>query len=191
MLLTRILHRTNKGLMFRLTVFILLLSSLAGCISAPPTTADWPSNLPPRELYETAWAQDTANQEVQSLNAYLRWVLRFYQGWPVYDYGWLDITRDVLASIQEPAEKESVAEQLIEMGQLISLEWSKDSPDRYIRTPTISTWGDALREAIEREEVQALTIRLFEDIDKLANQQISITDITLERYYDTEEEDFF
>ena len=101
--------------MFRLTVFILLLSSLAGCISAPPTTADWPSNLPPRELYETAWAQDTANQEVQSLNAYLRWVLRFYQGWPVYDYGWLDITRDVLASIQEPAEKESVAEQLIEM----------------------------------------------------------------------------
>lgn len=118
-------------------------------------------------------------------------MLRFYQGWPVYDYGWLDITRDVLASIQEPAEKESVAEQLIEMGQLISLEWSKDSPDRYIRTPTISTWGDALREAIEREEVQALTIRLFEDIDKLANQQISITDITLERYYDTEEEDFF
>jgi hypothetical protein len=177
--------------MFRLITLLLLITSVSACISTPPATADWPSNLPPREFYETAWADDTANQEVQSLNAYLRWVLRFYQGWPVYDYGWLDITGDVLASIEEPSEKQLVAERLIEMGQLISLEWSKDSPDRYIRTPTISTWGDALREAIEREEVQALTNKLFEDIDKLANQQLSISDITLGRYYDTEEEDFF
>jgi hypothetical protein len=177
--------------MFRLIPLLLLIASVTGCVSTPPETADWPSNLPPRELYETAWAQDPINQEVQSLNAYLRWVLRFYQGWPVYDYGWLDISRDVLDSLENLTERELVAQRLGAMGQLISLEWSKDSPDRYIRTPTISTWGDALREAVERDEVQVLANRIFEDIDQLANQQLAISDITLERYYDTEEEDFF
>lgn len=177
--------------MFRLIPVFLLITSLTSCVTAPPETADWPSDLPPRTLYETAWAQDMGNQKVQSLNSYLRWVLRFYQGWPVYDYGWLDITRDVLTSMKDPVEKELVTQRLIEMGQLISLEWSKDSSDRYIRTPTINAWGDALREAVEREEVQVLSNRIFEDIDQLANQQLSISNITLKRYYDIEEEDFF
>lgn len=177
--------------MLRLIPLLLLITSLAGCVSTPPDTAAWPSNLPPRALYETAWKQDPINKKIQSLNSYLRWVIRFYQGWPVYDYGWLDITRDVLNSIKDPVEKELIAQRLVEMGQLISLEWSKDSPDRYIRTPTISTWGDALREAIERKEVQVLANRIFHDIDQLANQQLALNEITLKRYYDTEEEDFF
>ena len=178
--------------MFRLTIVLfLVMASLVGCIGTPPSRAEWPNNLPPRSLYETAWAQDPENQMVQSLDGYLRWVLRFYQGWPVYDYGWLDITHDVLASIDDIEKQERVAPRLIEMGRVVSIEWSKDSSDRYIRTPTISIWGDALREAVNRDDVQTLVGKIFEDIDQLANRQLGLEDITLDRYYDIEEEDFF
>ncbi|MBT5031699.1 MAG: hypothetical protein HOM55_05315 [Proteobacteria bacterium] len=137
------------------------------------------------------WTQDPSNQMVQSLDSYLRWVLRFYQGWPVYDYGWLDLTRDVLTSIENPVKQELLAPRLVELGRVISIEWSKDSSDHYIRTPTISIWGDALREAVIRDDVQALTDKIFKDIDQLASRQLDLKDVTLKRYYDIEEEDFF
>ena len=177
--------------MFRLTLQLLLIAGLVGCISAPPSEAEWPGDLPPRSLYETAWTQDPSNQMVQSLDSYLRWVLRFYQGWPVYDYGWLELTRDVLVSIENPVARELLASRLVELGRVISIEWSKDSSDRYIRTPTISIWGDALREAVNRDDVQALTNKIFRDIDQLASRQLDLKNVTLKRYYDIEEEDFF
>ena len=168
-----------------------MLVSLLGCTVTPVQEIAWPENIPPRELYEQAWRADEQNRAVQDLDGYLRWVLRFYQGWPVYDYGWLDTTRDVLASADNPGDRNILRAQLFEMGKRISIEWSKDSDHRYIRTPTISAWGSALREATDRGEVAELMDRVFNDIDLLAARQLKVEEISLERYYTLEEEDFF
>lgn len=175
----------------RLATGLLCLSLLGACVSIPPEEIEWPANIPPKEYYNEIYDQDEANQAVQSRSEYLTWVIRFYEGWTLYEEGWHWTTNRVMESLESEEEKARVSAMMSELGARISAEWSKDASNRHIFTRTISAWGQALLESVNRNEEEALITRVSADIDSLFAGELEPDDIVYGRYYEEEEIEFF
>jgi hypothetical protein len=164
---------------------------VAGCARTPPDEAEWPGNIPPQAFYNEIYNGDVQNQEIQSRGEYLTWVIRFYKGWTLYEEGWNWTTQRVLESLEDPEEQTRVRHKMSELGARISAEWSKDAANRHIFTRTISAWGQALLESINRDEEEILLDRVSADVDALFNGELESSDIVYERYYEAETIEFF
>lgn len=163
---------------------------LAGCVSHVGVITDWHGELPPVEPFVEAYENDLANQEVQSMEDYLLWIKRFYQGWVVYDNGWLKMSRGLTE--QMPLDQRTIASQRIaEIGLKIAPEWAKEKKDRYIFTDMVAVWGEALLEALDRGEVFEYMDSVEQDLKLLKNGQIQRQDISMQRYFPDIKEDSF
>ena len=76
-----------KGLSYVFVVAV-MVTAISGCVTPPPKSDDWPKQLPEKSFYLEQYAADRDNQQVQSQEDYLKWVKRFYLGWPFYPKGW-------------------------------------------------------------------------------------------------------
>jgi len=154
----------------------------ASCARAPVERVAWPSGLPPIDHYESVYAEDESNQAVQSRDDYLRWVVRFYKGWRLYQDGWESTTRDVLYGVESKTERKRMKRKMATLGRLISSEWAKNSDNRRIRSRELSIWGQALLKSMNRGAEEELIDQVTRDVNALLSERLEPSDINLERY---------
>jgi hypothetical protein len=153
---------------------------LAACVSIPRVT-DLPEHLPPVSWYVAAWQDDSANQQYQSLDEYLVWVRRFYEGFNIAP-GWDDLTRQVLERIPA-SDQEVVSSRLFELGRTISVEWAKSNEERLIDTRNAAVWRDALQEALSQGDLDNYLDRVDADVSAILAGSLAGEEIRFERYY--------
>ena len=175
-------RRVHSSVIFRCVLQTFILAILAGCTLAPVREVDWPADIPPKSYYERLYDNDAADRAAQTEDEYLTWVIRFYVGWEGFPSGWRDISREASDTVP-PERHEVVRNKFSRLGKFISGEWAKDAVSRVIFTNTVAVWGDALFEAAEREEVEALLDRVGGDVESLLARQLDPETITLDRYY--------
>lgn len=166
----------------RVLIF-LAISWLGGCAAEPLRQSVWPETLPAQAEFAEHYRQDRRNAERQSLEQYLTWVERFYQGWELYPTGWNRISQDLAAKIADPAAKPEIAAKLRRLGIAIAAEWAKDNAVRRITTRHVGIWGNALQKSAERAEIAAILDRVLDDVDNLLNNRIAADIITENRFY--------
>jgi len=144
-------------------------------------TPGWPAELPPQSYYESVYAADRHNQEVQSKAGYLLWVKRFYRGWGGIP-GWFAIREQVLADV-EPDRRDEMAARLNDLGRRIAGEWAKASDRRAILATTVQVWIDAAHEAGAHGDHERLLQQISADVDALLADTMEPAAIRLSRYY--------
>lgn len=164
---------------------------ISGCVNQSTKTANWPSEIPPRDYFEDLYEADANNKKMQPLKDYLMWVTRFYEGWELYRNGWTKVTQDSLRTVKNPAAAAEIKMKMDLIGKIIAGEWSKAKANSRIQTRHIAIWGNALVESIKRNEELALINRVLADAAGLVEQKIGADDVTAERYYPKDKDDVF
>lgn len=167
-----------------LRVFLIVLTfMLSSCASYPKVVSSWSSALPPVDIFLSEYESDIENQAEQSVKVYLTWIKRFYEGWVVYDNGWLNMSVELTSRVEDPSERQKVQEKIHELGLMIAPEWAKEKSNRYIKTKAVAAWGDSLLEALSRGDVMSLMESVVLDIERMKQGQLSSDDIRIERYF--------
>lgn len=177
----------------RLMAIAILVSTLFACSSNKIVRqADaWPSDMPSRAYFISIYEADESNKKIQTEEEYLVWIVRFYSGWELYRRGWIKMTNELVAQIEDPNQVNEIRHKVDRMGRLIAGEWAKKSPTRTIYTRNVSIWGNALLESLDRNEALPLINRVNQDVDDLLAQKIKADSITPERYFPVDEDDPF
>lgn len=173
-----------------MTIRILILLAigwLGGCATSADRHAAWSASLPAQAGFAAFYLQDRRNAEMQSLDQYLVWVERFYQGWDLYPTGWNQISRDLAGKITDPGVKREIEAKLRRLGIAIAAEWAKDNSVRRITTRHVGIWGNALQKSAERAEIPNIVDRVLDDVDNLLNNRIAADVITENRFYREED----
>jgi len=154
---------------------------LTSCIGG--RAADWPQELPPRQIFIEAFHSDVSNQSLQTQAAYLSWIRSFYTGTLIYPTGWLDIQRQLLAR-SSPEQRQDLQDKLAELGVAIGSEWAKENRNRLIDNRMLALWGSILQLA-EAEGKQAESVELIAaDVDRLYQGDLGKQAIVESRYTD-------
>ncbi len=156
---------------------------LTACASYQDIGSDWHQALPPVDIFVAAYESDDENAQIQAIEVYLLWVKRFYQGWALYENGWLKMSDDLARRIKDPAERRAAAAKIRRIGLLVAPEWAKEKDSRYITTSMIVVWGESLLESLDRGNPLRLMDAVLTDIDLLEGGQLDVEDISVERYF--------
>ncbi len=160
---------------------------MLGCTAAPtrsvttPAQDEWPRGAPPRAHYARLYEGDEANQRVQTKAEYYRWIVRFYEGWPMFPTGWRDTETQLLEGVDEE-HYAIITAKLSYLGHLISGEWAKDNGVRRIHSSTLMVWGALLRDAHEDAGKERAIDHVTEDVLGLLSGTLSADAIDRERY---------
>jgi len=142
---------------------------------------DWPSNLPERSYFEAAYAADSTNQNVQSREEYLGWILSFYEGTLVAPIGWEEMQATVVA-MAPITRSNDVDARLTELGQQIAAEWAKENDTRFIDSRMLSIWGSVLQLVVSPEQqFEAIQI-ISADVDALTRGSMLPSEVQDQRY---------
>jgi len=172
----------------KLLVISLLLTS---CATQRGLQQQWSEAMPPLEYFEEVYAKDLRNQQEQTLDEYLLWVKRYYQGSPLYRRGWLDVTEDLVAQIEDPALAKEVSNKMYAVGRAVAGEWAKKTNTRKIFTHHVAVWGNALVESMNRGEELKLINSVHRDVNQLLADKLSVDAIKADRYYAPDKDDVF
>lgn len=170
-------------------VLIAMPVILTGCAGIGEAKLTWEADLPSQQYFLDAYDRDPTNAKNQSLDQYITWVTRFYQGWELYPEGWHIITRNIIVSIKQQELLPEIQDKMQRLGLLISAEWAKDNQSRQINTRHVSIWGNALLKSLEHGETLSMLNRITTVVEDLLAKRISATVITENRFY--AEEDIF
>lgn len=152
---------------------------LASCIT--PSIRNWPDEVPRQSLFVRAYRADAENQALQTEQAYLEWILGFYQGTLIYPTGWLDIEEMLLEST-EPESREQLDRRLEQLGITIGAEWAKENEARLIDNRMLALWGSTLQLMQSTDErIEAIEL-MAEDINQLFAGSLRKRDIVEARY---------
>jgi hypothetical protein len=181
------------ALMTRLLALLILVSSLFACSSTKVARqADaWPNAMPSRAYFLKVYEADETNKKIQTQEEYLTWIVRFYSGWELYRRGWIKMTDELVAQVDDPAQVKEIRHKVDRIGRLVSGEWAKKSDTRTIYLRHVSIWGNALLESLDRDEALPLINRVNQDVDDLLAHRIKAEVITAERYFPADEDDPF
>jgi len=169
-----------------------MILGLSACASLHDGTADpWPVDLPPLGFFLAAYEQDTKLHEEQSLEEYLYWVRKFYEGTTLYPRGWNDITEDLLAAAGEGAPIEARERRLYRLGRGIAAEWSKANNVRLVDEGHLSVWGVAAGRAVNEGNVDETLDFIASDLEKLLAEELPTDAITADRYHEPDPDDWF
>jgi hypothetical protein len=177
----------------RLMAALILASSLFACSSNKIVrqTDAWPSEMPSRAYFLKIYEADEANKKIQTKEEYLTWIVRFYSGWELYRRGWIKMTNELVAQVEDPSQVKEIRYKINRIGRLVSGEWAKKADTRTIYLRHVSIWGNALLESLDRNEALPLIDRVNQDVDDLLAHRIKADVITAERYFPVDEDDPF
>ena len=179
-----------KIFMLRINLVILLFCfALVACAPAIIKPDDWPRGIPPKSHYQQLYKLDNSNHELQTEEEYLKWVVIFFQGYNLID-GWQSITEQVLAKVSDDRYA-IIASKMNYLGQLISGEWAKLSPQRVIVNRSVSVWSEAIKIAADRNEIEDYIDNVINDIDALFARKLDPDLIQLDRYYENTDDYFW
>ena len=171
---------------------ILILLTLVGCKTLTTAPA-WPSDLPERQIFVDKYL---SNRQVKTespkvIEAHLSWIIRFYQGTVLYPNGWNRVSKRFLASIESPEDREEIAVRIRSLGILIANEWAQDNDVRRINSSHVATWGSALRTSAEQNDQKNYITKVERDVNALIDGTVKSSEISYERYYQSEDYDNF
>jgi hypothetical protein len=177
----------------RFMAVLILASSLFACSSNKIVRqADaWPSEMPSRAYFLKIYEADEANKKIQTQEEYLTWIVRFYSGWELYRRGWIKMTNELVAQVEDPNQIKEIRYKVNRIGRLVSGEWAKKADTRTIYLRHVSIWGNALLESLDRNDALPLINRVNQDVDDLLAHRIKADIITAERYFPVNEDDPF
>ena len=161
------------------TTISLLCLVLFSC--ANQDLANWPSSIPQQQVFVAAYTADSGNQQRQSQQEYLQWIMSFYQGNLAYQSGWLDIETIVLAAA-DSNDRQQLDRQLNELGTAIASEWAKHNEIRLIDTRMLGLWGSLLQLASNSEQRQRSIEIIREDVSALLSGTLNGSEIQDPRY---------
>lgn len=174
--------------------YIALITSTISACQINKLSNNWPSDLPPLEIFVAAHAEQSKRGTNDStLDQHLVWIKRFYKGSIIYPIGWNDMIETVTSSFSlEQQEDAALAKQKLEdLGLRICIEWAQANDKRRINSSNIAVWGNALRTSVERNE-QISFISIVEiDVQDMINGELSMQEISIDRYYPPEDYDNF
>ncbi len=177
---------------WRLMQALVLISLLSACAGLRDgTSSEWPQGFPPASFFVSAYEADTANHELQSLQEYLYWVRRFYEGTALYPTGWNDLTADVLAATPDPDLASKRKQKLHRLGRDIAAEWSKDSSVNRVESYHLAVWGGAAGRAVDVGNVDETLQKVSHDVQKLLLLALPPEVITESRYHPEDPDDEF
>lgn len=168
-----------------------IISLLSACSSLRDSSSEWPEGLPPARFFISAYEKDTTNHQHQSLQQYLYWVRRFYEGTTLYPNGWNDLTADVLSQAPDPELAAQRKQKLYQLGLAIAAEWSKASVVNRVESPHLAVWGVAAGRAVEEDNVDETLQKISEDVQKLLSLELPPNTITEDRYHPEDPDDEF
>ncbi|MEQ8409386.1 MAG: hypothetical protein RKH07_14035 [Gammaproteobacteria bacterium] len=164
-----------------LTILVLCLT-LGACSTS--SISDWPRDIPPQALFIEAYQADARNQQLQTQNEYLEWIIGFYEGTLLYPTGWQDVETQLLQGTPV-SERPGLQSRLTELGVVIGSEWAKDNDVRLINNRLLALWGSTLQLMVGPEQ-QLLAIEEIErDIDLLLLGTLQKEDVREARYAET------
>ena len=178
----------------RLSALFILITGLLACTTQSKKIARsdaWPEGMPSRAYFVKVYEADDVNKQIQTQEEYLTWILRFYNGWELYGRGWLKMTNELVAQVNDPSQVKEIKFKIDRIGRLVSGEWAKKSDTRTIYLRHVSIWGNALLESLDRNEALPLINRVNQDVDDLLAHRIKANVITAERYFPIDENDPF
>jgi len=162
--------------------FVLISASCLAFLACQSYKIDqWPDALPDRQLFIAAYAEDIANQDLQTQQEYLTWILSFYEGNLVYTSGWIDVQALVLTNTA-PLDRNGLHASLQELGASIAAEWAKHNDLRGIDSRMLSLWGSVLQIASSSEARQHSIEVISADVHALLNGSLSAAEIQDSRY---------
>ena len=155
-----IIHgKGHSDLLLAALAFHLLLSA---CAMAPRQESEWPDVIPPRDYFIEHYRNDAANHNLQNEREYLIWVRRFYEGWEIYPFGWLDMQKDVLGLIAAD-QAGPVLEKLRNAGRIIATDWARHNTIHRITTRLLALWGEVIEVALGDGKADAAIDLITED----------------------------
>jgi len=168
------------SLNIRLLLLIPLSLLLGACVIREPVS-EWPDSLPARAFFVEQWRQDAVNRDIQSIDEYLLWINRFYQGFNLVP-GWLQVVERVTSRVAVE-DQAAVRIQLEALGRRIGSEWAKDNQVRKLNSRMAAVWRDALMEALAQDDLHAYIARMTQDVEAVMAETLQAEDIQFERYY--------
>jgi len=146
---------------------VCLLGSGA-CTVIPRSVQEWPPELPPMDYYIEYYRNDPSNHSLQSEAEYLTWVRRFYLGWELYPFGWVDLESDV-QGLMGNSIVGTVTEKLRYLGRTISADWARHNTIHSITTSILALWGEVIEAALEEDKADAAIDLITRDVESLIN----------------------
>jgi len=175
----------------RYYTLLIIATLISACSSHKIVDKPWPQEMPSRSYFTKIYNADKENKLIQTEEDYLKWIVRFYNGWELYRRGWIKMTDELMAQVDNPAEAEEIKFKIDRIGRLVSGEWAKKSEARTIYLRHVSIWGNSLLESLDRGEPLPLINRINQDVDDLLAHKIHPDTITADRYYASDENDPF
>ncbi len=139
---------------------------LSACAMAPRPDSEWPDGIPPRDYFIERYRSDAANHDLQSEREYLTWVRRFYEGWEIYPFGWLDMQKDVIGLIAAD-QADAALEKLRNAGRIIATDWARHNTIHRITTKLLALWGEVIEVALGDGKADAAIELITEDAQDL------------------------
>ena len=164
-----------------LTILVLCLT-LGACSTS--SISDWPRDIPPQALFIEAYQADARNQQLQTQNEYLEWVIGFYEGTLLYPTGWQDVETQLLQGTPV-SERSALQSRLTELGVVIGSEWAKDNDVRLINNRLLALWGSTLQLMVGPEQQLQAINEIGRDIDLLLLGELQREAIREARYAET------
>ena len=183
----RFLGASGRGL---LTLCALALAALiTGCAGLHRPGEEWSSKIPaeiiseipPKAYFVDVYRQDQSNEQLQSQEEYLTWVVRFYQGWGLAPMGWLGFEQEFLQDAS-PQSHASLKAELQSLGRLVSSEWAKHQQVRRVDSRMLLVWSDVLQEAKRQTKEQKSLELIAQDVIALVSGELSQQAIKRQRY---------
>jgi len=98
-----------------------------------------------------------------------KWFKTFQDGTFFVD-GWIDITKELLASTPEGL-RESQKKHLEQLGLKIGLEWCKSNAIRRVDTKMLQQWGKSLKKTARKnpEQLSEIIVSIDQEVDNILN----------------------
>ena len=157
----------------------LICLTLLTCRSIDIT--DWPASLPAQDYFVEAYEADAVNQELQSRQEYLQWILSFYDGTVIAPTGW-EAMQSMVVQNAAPEQRSALNALLFELGGQIAAEWAKENSSRAIDSRMLSIWGSVLQIVSGPEQLYAAIQLIRADIEGLLNRDMLGDEINDSRY---------
>ena len=141
----------------------------------------WPTSLPEKNYFESAYELDAENQLLQERMEYLDWVKSFYLGTVLYPNGWLQIQTRAL-TLSGEAQKSYLTNLFEELGKKIGAEWAKENDLRVIDNQLLAIWGSTIQLAVGTESSRLVIDFVAADVRALLAGEIKKDDISESRY---------
>lgn len=168
---------------------LVLATLISGCAGLLRPAEQWSgkipaevaSEIPSKAYFVDVYHRDPSNEQLQSEEEYLKWVLRFYRGWGMAPMGWLGFEQEFLRDAS-PHSYAGFKAELQYLGKLVSSEWAKHQRVRRIDSRMLLVWSDVLQEARRQTKEQESLQVISEDVVALVSGELDQHAIKRQRY---------